>query len=150
MELGQLPAQTDGALAPESRGKIRQGVQQLMGGVIENHGACFVLQAVQVLPAAFFRRGQEAFKTESAGGLAGNAQGGNGGAGAGNGAYGNARRGALLHQVLAGVGNGGRPRVGYQGAGFSCQDSVQYFFALEGLVVLVVAHQGLFQLQVVQ
>ena len=62
---------------------------------------------------------QEAFEAETAGGLTGNAQGGDGGTGAGDGADHDARVMALLYQILAGVGNGGAAGIGDQGAGFA-------------------------------
>ena len=103
-----------------------------------------------MLPAALFCGGEKALKAKSAGALGGNAQGGDGGAGAGNGADRNACGGALAYQVLARVGDGGASGIGYQGAGFAPENPVQNLFTLEGLVVFIIAHQGLFQLQVVE
>ena len=103
-----------------------------------------------MFPAALFRCGQEPLKAEAACRLTGDAQGGDDGAGAGNGANRDSRLGALLYQVLTWVRDGGASGIGYQGAGLSGQNAVQNFFPLEGFVVLVVAHQGLFQFQVVE
>ena len=102
-----------------------------------------------MLPTALLGGGEEAFKAESAGGLTGNAQRGDGGAGAGNGADGDARGGALLHQILAGIGNGGASRIGNQGAGLAGQDPLHDHIALKFLVVLKVADKAFFNAQMV-
>ena len=150
MELGQLPAEADGPVGAEDLGHVLQGGQQLVGSLVEDHGAVLLPQGFQMLPPAFLGGGQEALKAEAARGLAGDAQGGDDGAGAGNGADGDACLGTLAHQILAGIGNGGRPRIGNQSAGFSCQDPVQDHIALGGLVMLKVADQALLDAQVVQ
>ena len=102
-----------------------------------------------MLPAAFFGHGQESLEAEPPGGLAGNAQRGDGSAGAGDGADGDARLGALLHQILAGVGDGRASRVGDQGAGLSGQNPLHNTASLEGLVMLVVADKAFFDFQMV-
>ena len=55
MELGQLPAQADAPVRAKGLPQVLQGGQQLVGGFVENHGALFRLQRLQVLPAALFR-----------------------------------------------------------------------------------------------
>ena len=112
MKLCQLPAQTDGAVSAEDFRHIRQRGHQLVGGFVEDHRPGLGSQGVQMLPAAFFRRGEEALKAEPAGGLPGNAQRRDGGAGTGDGANDDAGFSALLDQVLAGVGDGGASGIG--------------------------------------
>lgn len=95
-----------------------------------------------MLPAAFFRRGEEALKAEPAGGLPGNAQRRDGGTGTGDGANDDAGFSALLDQVLPGVGDGGTARVGDQRAGLPGENAVNDPVALCGLVMLVVADKA--------
>ena len=150
MELGQLPAQGNPAVRSENSGHVLQGGQKLMGRFVEHHGAGLRSQGVQVLLPAFFCRGEEALKGEAAGGQAGDAQGRDDGAGTGYGGDGNARLGAQPDQVLAGVGDGGGACVGDQGAHLSGLHPLQELLAPGRLVVLVIADQGLFDLQEVQ
>ena len=103
-----------------------------------------------MLPAAFFRSGEEALEAEPAGGLPGNAQRRNGGAGAGDGADGDTGLGALLDQILPGVGDGGAARVGNQRAGLPGENAVDDPVALCGLVMLVVADKAFFDAQMVE
>ena len=150
VELGQLPAEADAPVFPEGLRQIFQGGQQLVGSFIEDHGALFALQGFQVLPAALFGGGEEALKAEPARCLAGDAQRRDGGTGAGNGTDSDACGGALLHQILAGIGNGRTAGIGYQGAGLTGQDPFHNFITFESLVVLVVANQAFFDAQMVQ
>ena len=149
MEFGQLPAKADGPVFSEYGSHIFQRVYQLVGRFVKYHGTLFVLQGLQVLPAAFLGGGEETFKAEAARCLAGNAQRGNHGTGAGNGTHGNARGGALLHQILAGIGDGGASRIGNQGAGLAGQDPLHDHIALKFLVVLKVADKAFFNAQMV-
>ena len=150
MKLCQLPAQTDGAVSAEDFRHIRQRGHQLVGGFVENHRPGLGSQGVQMLPAAFFRRGEEALKAEPAGGLPGNAQRRDGGAGTGDGANDDAGFSALLDQVLPGVGDGGTARVGDQRAGLPGENAVNDPVALRGLVMLVVADKAFFDAQMVE
>ena len=135
VELGQLPAQTDGAVIAEGFGQILQGGQQLVGSFVEDHGALLFFQALQMLPSAFLCGGKEALEAEAAGCLSGDAQCGNGSTGAGNGTDLDTGSGALLYKILTGIGNGGAACVRHQGAGFTGQNPLCNFIALEGLVM---------------
>ena len=59
-------------------------------------------------------------------------------------------RGALGHQRLAGVGDGRGTGVRHQGAGLPRQQPPKNLLPALGLVVFIVAHQGLFDPQVVE
>ena len=150
MQFGQLPAQTQGTVGTEIRDHILQRCQQLVRGLVENHGPLLFPQSFQMSKPAFFRSGQEALKAEAPRQLPGNAQGGNGGAGAWNGGDGNPGFGTLPDQFLAGVGNGRASRVGNQCTVFSRQNPGNDPVPPESLVVFIVADQGLMQLQMVQ
>ena len=110
----------------------------------------FLPQRVQMGAAVFFRGGEEALKGKSTGGQPRNTQSGDGGAGTGNGADGDPGFRAESDQVLSGVGDGGRACVRDQRAGFSAEDALDDFRTADGLVVLIIADQWLFQLQKIQ
>ena len=68
-ELGQLPAETDGTVSAKGFGHILQGVYQLVGRFVEDHGPLLVFQGFQMLPAALLGGGQETLEAEPACGL---------------------------------------------------------------------------------
>ena len=150
MELAQLPAEADGTFRAEYLHHVLQGIHQLVGRFVKNHGALFCPQGRKMLPAAFFAHGEEALKAKPAGGLPGNAQCGDGGTGTGNGADGDACGGTFLHQILTGVRDGGASCIGNQGAGLTGQNPLHNAASLEGFVMLVIAYKGLFDFQVVE
>ena len=102
-----------------------------------------------MFPAALLGGGQEAFEAESSGGLAGDGQRRDGCAGTGDGTDRNAGCGALLYQILTGIGDSGTAGIGYQGAGLAGQDPLDNFIAFECLVVLVVADKAFFDAKMV-
>ena len=149
-ELTKLPAQADGPVRAEGLQQILQGGGQLVGGFIEDHGPLLLFETLQMLPAALLGGGQEALEAEPPGGLAGNAESGDGGTGAGNGTDLDSGSHALLDQILAGIGNGGTACIGDLGAGLTGQDPLYDLITFDSLVVLIVAHKAFFNAQVVQ
>ena len=103
-----------------------------------------------MLPPALFIDGQKALKGEPAGGKAADGQGVHRRAAAGDGQNLHAVFRAQPHQVLAGVGNGGRAGVRHQSAGLACQQALENGLPGGDVVVLVVADQGLFDFKMVQ
>ena len=100
--------------------------------------------------AVFLVHGQKALKGEAACGLAGGRQSGYQGTGTRDGTHRDPQGGALGHQLLAGVGDGGHPCVGDQGAILSSQQPVQHRPAAAVGIVAVIGHHGLFQPQVIE
>ena len=105
---------------------------------------------MELLPPLLLAGGQEPLEGEAARGQAGHRQSVHGGAAAGDGQHLHAVFGAQAHQILAGVADGGHARVGHQGAGLASQQAGQDGLSGGGAVVLVIADQGLFDVEVVQ
>ena len=150
MELRQLPAQGDAPLCAERRRKILQRGQQLVRRLVEDHRPRLVLQARQVLLTAFFVDGQKALEREPACRQPGDAQRRHQRARAGDGADRHAVLRAQPHEILARVGDRGGARVRHQRARLAREQARKDLFAAFRLVVLMVAHKALFQLQMVQ
>ena len=150
MELGKLPAEADAPLRPEGVGKILECVLKLVRRFIENHSAPFGFQGVQMLPTAFFVRGQKALEAEAPGRQAGDAQRRDRRTGAGNGADAHARLCAERDQILAGIGDGGGTGVGHKRTALAGKQSLDDARAAFIFVVLIIADKRLFQLQMVE
>ena len=103
-----------------------------------------------MLTTALFGGRQEAFKAESAGALTGDAQRGDDRAGTGNGAYGDACLGTLLHQIFAGIRDGGAAGIRNQSAGLTGEDPLYNKITLTGLVMLIVADEAFFDAHMIQ
>ena len=103
-----------------------------------------------MLGAVLLRRGQEALKREAPRRQAGHAQRRDGGAGAGDGADRHARLRAQADQILAGVGDGRGSGVRHERARLARQNALDDARAACRLVVLIIADERLFQLQMVQ
>ena len=124
MELGELPAEADAPVFAKDLGEILQRGGELVGRLIEDHGALLSCQGAEVLLPALAVGGEETLEGEPSGGKPRDAQGRDDGAGAGDGADGHTGCGALRHQCFAGVGNGGRAGVGDQRAGLAVQKAL--------------------------
>lgn len=74
MQFGQLPAQGDLPVGTEGIPQIGQGGAQLVGSLVEDHGALLGFQGLQMFPPAFAVDGEEAFKGKPAGGKAADRQ----------------------------------------------------------------------------
>ena len=149
MELGQLPAE-GGLPVPQDLQEVREGGPQAVGGLVEDHGALLPDQGREALPALLPPHGEEALKGEAPRSKPADRQGGDQGTAPRDGLHGHALRRAELHQGLAGIADGGGPGVGDQGAGLPGQEPGENGRARRGLIVLVVAHQGLFDAEVVE
>lgn len=125
VELGELPAEGEAAVRVEGVPEVRKGGAELVGGLMEEHGAFLRLEGGQALPALLLIHGEEAFKAEAARGEAGDRQGVDGGAAAGDGDDRHAVFRAEPHETLPGVGDGGGAGVRHQGAALSRQEALQ-------------------------
>ncbi len=121
-----------------------------MGRLIEDHRPILRRQPLQALAALLFLRREKALEGEAGRGQAGDAQGRDGSAGAGDGADRDALLGAEPDQSLAGVGDRGAACVRDQGAALPRLQTGQDLRPALGLVVLVVADQGLFDFQMIE
>ena len=150
MELGQFPAQRDPPLRSEGRQQVIQGGAQLMGRLVEDHGALLPAKALEVRRTVLLVHRQKALEGEPAGGQTADRQRRHQRAGAGNGAHLHPRLSALRHQLFAGVADGRCARVRHQSAVFSRQNAAQDLRAAALGVMPVIAHHGLFDTQMVQ
>ena len=114
-----------------------------MGRFVEDHGAGFVLQGVQMLPTAFLVDGEEALEGEASGGQTADGQGVDGGAAAGDDDDRHAVFRAEPHEALPGVGDGGSTGVRHQGTALSRQEPLEDGLPGGDLVVLVIADERL-------
>ena len=105
---------------------------------MKKHGAVFLLQSRQLLFSLRFIGGQKSFKAETGGGKTRQGQGVNAGATAGNTGDRNAPLGAQCDQILARIGDGGRSRIGDQGAGLPVLEAFDDLRAALAAVVLVI------------
>ena len=117
---------------------------------MEDHGALLAPQLLQLLTALGFARGEEALEGKAARRQTRHRQGVHRRAAAGDGDDGHALLGAELHQILAGVGDGRRARIGDEGAALAAQQALDDLLTCAGTVMLMIAHHGLFDLEVVQ
>ena len=117
---------------------------------VKDHGARLAGQLLQLIPALLFAGGKKALKGEAACGQAGDSQRVDGGAAAGDSLHGDAVFGAQTHQLLAGITDGGHPRVGDQRAGLTGQQAGEDRLSRCGTVVLVIADQRLFDAEMIQ
>ena len=150
MELRQLPAKGDLPVRAEGVPQVRQGGGKLVGSFVEDHGASFPPETVQMLPTAFFVDGEESLKGKAPGGQAADGQGVHRRAAAGDGEHPHAVFRAQPHQILSGIRHSGGARVRHQGAGFPRQQPGEDGLSGGDVVVLVVADQRLFDVEVVQ
>ena len=121
-----------------------------MGGFVEDHGAGFALEGIQVLFAVGLIHRQKALKGKTPRGKSRKRQCGDTGATAGDGGDGDSLRSAKSNQILPRVRNGGSAGIGHQRTGFSCLQAVTDLFSALPLVVLMVGDQGLLNIQVGQ
>ena len=149
VDLAQLPAQGGGPVTEDVQ-QIRQGGVQLVGRLVENHGALLPGQGLEALPPLPPAGGEEALEGEASGGQAREGQGADQGAAPGNSDDVHPVLGAQAHQLLPRVADGGHPRVGYQSAALPGQQPAQHRLAGGGAVVLMVADQTLFQAKMVE
>ena len=150
MELRQLPAQGHPPVRTEGLPQVLQRGAQLVGRLVEDHGPLLVFQRVQPFPAAFLVDGEEALKGEPPRGQAADRQGIHCRAAAGDGEHLHPIFGTQPHQILSGIGDGRCTGVRHQSTGLPSQQPLQDGLARSGMVVFVVAHQGLFDLKVIQ
>ena len=100
--------------------------------------------------AVLLVHGKEALEGEPARGLAGGRQGSHQGAWTRDGRHRHPMGGAQGDQLLPGVGDGGHPGVGHQGAALPRQQALQNGRAAGLCIVAVIGDHLLFQAQVVQ
>ena len=150
MELGQLPAQRYLPLPAKSVRQVPEGGNQLVGGLVEDHGPLLPPQGLQVGPAVFLVHGQKALKGEAAGGLAGGCQRRDQGAGTRDGYHRDPGSGTQGHHLLPRVGDGRHPRVRDQSTALPCQQAVQHRLTAGCGVVPVVGDHRLLQPQMVE
>ena len=149
MELCQLPAQGHRPV-PQHLQHVRQGGPQLVGRLVEHHGALLAPQLLQPGAALLFVGGQKPLEAESSGGQPRHRQGAHGGAAAGDGLHGDVLLSAQAHQVLSGIADGRGSGVRHQGAALPRQQTLRNGGACGGPVVLVITDQGLADVEVVQ
>jgi hypothetical protein len=140
MALGELPGHPHGPIPHHLQQILQQG-DQAMGGFEQHHGALFVPQGLQPLPAGAAARGQKSFEAEPARGQAAAHQGGGDGAGARHADHGNGLEPGGGHQLLAGVGNAGQARVAHHRHRLSSRQNLQKLGDAGGLIVLMEADQ---------
>ena len=150
MQLCQLARERDLPLAAERIAQVAERAQQLVRRFVEDHGARLALQPLQMLTAGLAAHGEKAFEAKLLRRQAGHGQRGDGGAGAGDDLHVDALLGALAHDVLAGVGDGGHAGVGHERARLAREQPRDDLLTAGVLVVLVVAHARLFDLKVVE
>ena len=150
MQLCQLPAEADGAVWAKAGKQLPQCCQQSVGRFVEDHGPRLRAQLVQPGLPLLLLRWQEPFKGEAACRQRGDAQGGDRRAGAGDRTDRDLRLGRQAGQVLSRVRDRRGPGVCHQGAGLPLGDADDNLRPGGSLVVLVIAHQGFMQLQMVQ
>ena len=138
--LGELPGHPHGTI-PHHLQQIFQQGEQAMGGFEQHHGALFVPQGLQPLPAGATAGGQKSFEAEAARGQAAAHQGGGDGAGAGHTDHGNGLKPGGGHQLLAGVGNAGQARVAHHRHRLSSRQNLQKLGDAGGLIVLMETDQ---------
>ena len=121
-----------------------------MGRLVEHHGPRFAGQLLQRGAALALAGGQEALEGETPGVQTRYGQRGDGGAAAGYGLHRHAVFGAQRHQLLPGIADSRRTGVRYQRAGLACQQPGQNGLSRRRPVVLVIADQRLFDVEVIQ
>ena len=117
---------------------------------MKDHGARLTGQLLQLFPALLFDGGKKALKSEAACGQAGDGQSVDGGAAAGDGLYRDAVFSTQAHQILTGITDGGHPRVGDQRTGLTGQQAGENRLSRSGTVVLVIADQRFFDVEMIQ
>lgn len=150
MELGQFPAETDAPLRSERRAQILERVLELVRRFVEDHRAHLAFERIQMLAAAFFVGGEEALKAEPPRRQTRDAQRRDNGAGAGNGADADICFCTQHDQILTGVGDGRGARIGDERTALTRKQPLHDAQAAFCLVVLVIAHEWLFDLQMIE
>ena len=149
MELGQLSTQSHRPVSQQLQ-HIRQRGPQFVGRLMEHHGALLRRQPGQCLPPLLFVGREESLKGETPGGQTRHRQSAHGGAAAGDSLHRDAVFPAQPHQILAGIADGRGPGVRHQRTRLPGQQPGQNGLPGGGPVVLVVADQRLFDVEMVQ
>ena len=143
MQLGQLPAQGNGALRAKGGAQVVQCSAQLVGGLIKNHGAGLPLQKFQPLAALLFGHRQKALKHKPGGILPRNRQRRHAGTGTRHRRYRNAAGNGVFHDLLTGVADAGHTGVRAERAALPRFNAVQNCRAMVQRM-LIIAHHRLF------
>ncbi len=149
MELRQLPAQGHPPVAQYLQ-HIRQRLAQPVGRFVEHHGPDLAADLRQRRAPLLLSGGQKTLEGEPPRVQPGHRQRRDGGAAAGDGLHLHAVFAAQRHQLLPRIADGRRPRVGDQGAHLAAQQPLQNGLSRRRPVVLVVAHQRLSDVKMVQ
>ena len=150
MELRELARERDLPRAAERVAQVTERAQQLVRRLVEDHRARLAAQALEVLAPGLAAHGEEALKAKLLRRQTGHGQRRDGRARAGDDLHVDALLGALTHDVLAGVGDGGHAGVGHEGARLAGEQAGDDLLAAGVFVVLVVAHARFFDLKMVE
>ena len=117
---------------------------------MEHHGAHFTQQLAQLFAPLLAVGGEEALKGKAACRQTRHRQCRDAGAAAGNALHSDAVFGAQPHQILTRIADGRRTGIRYQSADLAAQQTLYDGLAGGGAVMLVIAHQRLFDVEVVE
>ena len=149
MDLRELAGEGDPPVAKRVE-QVAQRGGELVRRFVKHHGALFAAQLLEVVAAALLVHAQEALEREAARGQAGECERGGHGGRPRHGQHADAAGGALGHEILARIGDGGHSRVGDEHAVLSRLDPLADHGAAPALVVLIIAEHRLFQAEMVQ
>ncbi len=149
MDFRDLPADAEFPVAQRVQ-QVPQGGGELVGRLIEDEGAGLGLQELELHAPFLLVDFQEAFEGEAAGVHAGEGQRRREGRGAGDGVDRDAVLEAQVDEVLPRVRDGRHAGVGDQRAVLALQDACEELRTLLVLIVLMVAHHGCLDVEVVQ
>ena len=130
--------------------KIAERFRELVRRFVEDHRARLAAQALKMLAPGLAAHGEEALEAKLLRRQAGNGQRRDGRARAGDDLHVDALLGALAHDVLTGVGDGGHAGVGHERARLTGEQPGDDLLTAGVFVVLIVAHARFFDLKMVE